>query len=326
MENRVYKFNDSSRFLVTGGAGFIGSNIVEKLLSLGMEVTILDNFSTGKKENIEHLLSNPKLQLIDGDIRNIRDCYEACKDVDYVMHNAALGSVPRSMVDPKTTNDVNITGTLNMLIAAKDNNVKRFIYASSSSVYGDDEHLPKTEDTIGKPLSPYAITKVVNEMYGKIFHNNFNLSTIGLRYFNVFGKNQDANSQYAAVIPNFIKKVISGERPIIWGDGTQTRDFTFVENVVDANIKACLAGEEATGKVFNIATGNRVSIIDLLKEICSIVGVKAMPIFKDWRAGDVMHSFADIERARKVLNYTPQFDFKTGIKKTIDWYKDKLKN
>lgn len=325
MGNGCYNFNENTSFLVTGGAGFIGSNIVEKLLSLGVKVTVLDNFSTGKEENIKHLLSNPNFRLIEGDIRNIDDCNKACKGIDYVLHNAALGSVPRSMSDPKTTNDVNITGTLNMLIASKNNNIKRFIYASSSSVYGDNEDLPKKEDIIGNPLSPYAITKITNEMYGRIFHTSFNLPTIGLRYFNVFGKNQDANSQYAAVIPNFIKKIISGERPVIWGDGTQTRDFTFVGNVVDANIKACLASDEATGIVFNIATGNRVSVLDLLNDICDIMGVKVSPIFKDWRAGDVKHSFANIEKAKKYLNYTPIYDFKAGIRKTIDWYLEKLR-
>ncbi|WIV11201.1 SDR family oxidoreductase [Proteiniborus sp. MB09-C3] len=325
MKNRDYKFYENTRLLVTGGAGFIGSNIAEKLLSLGLEVTILDNFSTGKIENIEHLLSNSKLQLIDGDIRDINDCNKACKDIDYVLHNAALGSVPRSMSDPKTTNDVNISGTLNMLIASKDNNIKRFVYASSSSVYGDNENLPKQEENKGKPLSPYAITKVTNEMYGRIFHDNFKLPTIGLRYFNVFGKNQDFNSQYAAVIPSFIKKIILGESPVIWGDGSQTRDFTFVENVVEANIRACLASDEATGNVFNIATGNRVSILDLLNEICDILEAKVSPIFMDWRAGDVMHSFANIEKAKKLINYTPIYDFKSGIKKTINWYLEKLR-
>ncbi|SCG83249.1 UDP-glucose 4-epimerase [Proteiniborus sp. DW1] len=325
MENNICLFDKGTRFLVTGGAGFIGSNIVEKLLRMGLEVKVLDNFSTGKIENIEHLLSSPKLEIIEGDIRNLGDCIKACRNIDFVLHNAALGSVPRSISDPRTTNDVNITGTLNMLIASRDNNVRRFVYASSSSVYGDDENLPKKEEIVGRPLSPYAITKVTNEMYGKIFHNNFKLSTIGLRYFNVFGKNQDANSQYAAVIPNFIKKIMLGERPIIWGDGTQTRDFTFVENVVEANLKACLASDEATGNVFNIATGNRVSILDLLNEICNIIGVKVSPVFKDWRAGDVMHSFANIEKAKKFLNYTPICDFKTGIRKTIDGYLEKFK-
>lgn len=325
MENGRYDFNDNTSFLVTGGAGFIGSNIVEKLLSLGVKVTVLDNFSTGKEENIKHLISNPKLRLIEGDIRNIDDCNKACRGIDYVLHNAALGSVPRSMSDPKTTNDVNITGTLNMLIASKNNNIKRFIYASSSSVYGDSEKLPKEEEVVGNPLSPYAVTKITNEMYAQIFNNSFSLPTIGLRYFNVFGKNQDINSQYAAVIPNFIKKVISGERPVIWGDGTQTRDFTFVENVVEANIKACLASDEANGMVFNIATGNRVSVLDLLNEICNIIGIKVSPIFKDWRAGDVKHSYANIEKTKKYLNYTPNYDFITGIRKTIDWYLEKLR-
>lgn len=310
MENGNYNFEKNTRFLVTGGAGFIGSNIAEKLLSMGLEVIILDNFSTGKKENIDHLLSNPKLELIEGDIRNLDDCNKACRNIDFVLHNAALGSVPRSISDPRTTNDVNITGTLNMLIASRDNKVKRFVYASSSSVYGDSGSLPKMEETIGSPLSPYAITKVVNELYGKIFHDYFNLPTIGLRYFNVFGKNQDCNSQYAAVIPNFIRKVILGEQPIIYGNGSQTRDFTFVDNVVDANLRACLAREESTGNVFNIAVGNRVSLIDLLNKICSVIEINVSPIFKEWRAGDVMHSYASIEKARTLLNYNPIYDFK----------------
>ncbi len=325
METSDYNFEKNTRFLVTGGAGFIGSNIVEELLSKGLEVIVLDNFSTGKKENIDHLLSNPKLELIIGDIRNSGDCNKACRNIDFVLHNAALGSVPRSISDPRTTNDVNITGTLNMLIASSDNKVKRFVYASSSSVYGNSESLPKMEETIGSPLSPYAITKVVNEMYGRIFHDYFSLPTIGLRYFNVFGKNQDCNSQYSAVIPSFISKVILGEQPIIYGNGSQTRDFTFVGNVVDANLRACLASEESTGNVFNIATGNRVPIIDLLNEICYILGIKTEPVLEEWRIGDVRHSFASIDKARKLLNYYPTFDFHSGLKKTIDWYTKKLK-
>lgn len=324
MKKDNYEFQEGTRFLVTGGAGFIGSNIVERLLDLGLRVRVLDNFSTGKKENIIEFLSNSNFEFITGDIRNIDDCRKACIGIDFVLHNAALGSVPRSMSDPKTTNDVNISGMLNMLITAKDNKVKRFIYASSSSVYGDNKNLPKKEEITGEPISPYAITKITNEMYGKIFNKYFNLPTIGLRYFNVFGKNQNYNSQYAAVIPNFMKNILSREQPTIWGDGTQTRDFTYVENVVDANLKACLARKEAIGHVFNIATGNQVSISALLNEICRILEVEISPAFMEWRKGDVMHSYANIDKARELLDYIPMYSFYEGLRKTINWYLNKL--
>lgn len=314
------KFDKNVKFLVTGGAGFIGSNIVEKLLNLGYFVRILDNFSTGKRKNIEPFLNNPNFELIQGDIRITFDCYKACKGINYVLHQAALGSVPRSIEDPKTTNDVNITGTLNMLIASRDNKVKRFVYASSSSVYGDNNNLPKVENVIGKPLSPYAITKVNNELYSKNFHELYNLPTIGLRYFNVYGKNQDPNSVYAAVIPIFISKLLNNETLVIYGDGEQSRDFTFIENIVNANLKACLANEKALGEVFNIAYGGQITINELYNKISNLLNKNIKPKYECSRKGDVRHSFANIEKAKNLLNYNPQYTIDEGLKKTINWY------
>lgn len=324
MSNKKYRFPNETKFLVTGGAGFIGSNIVEKILELGYKVRVIDNFSTGKEDNIKKFFNNPKFQLIRGDIRNIDICQKACEDIDYVLHQAALGSVPRSIDDPKTTNDVNIIGTLNMMIAARDNKVKRFVYASSSSVYGNEPNLPKIEDRVGKPLSPYAITKKTNELYAKNFYDLYKLPTIGLRYFNVFGKKQDSNSQYAAVIPIFVKKLLNNEAPTIYGDGYQSRDFTYVENVVQANLKACLAGEKAFGEVFNIAYGGRTYLNDLYKKIAELLRKDIEPVYGLPRKGDVRHSNADIGKARELLNYNTEYDINRGLELVIEWYKKNL--
>lgn len=319
-----YSFPKSATFLVTGGAGFIGSNIVEKILNLGYKARVLDNFFTGKEENVSSFYNNPNFHLMKGDIRNIDDCRIACKQVDYVLHQAALGSVPRSIKYPSETNEVNITGTLNMLIAANENKVKRFVYASSSSVYGGDYRLPKIEKRTGIPLSPYAITKKTNEMYGILFFKLYNLETIGLRYFNVYGKKQNPNSYYAAVIPKFIMKLLNNEQPIIHGDGEQSRDFTFIEDVVQANLKACMADKQAVGKVFNIAYGENISLNCLYRKICEILKVNIKPNYGTQRLGDIKHSLADITKAKKLLNYQPKYNIELGLRKTIEWYRKNL--
>ncbi len=321
---KEHPFKKDSSFLVTGGAGFIGSNLVEKILDLGYKVKVLDNFSTGKKRNIEEFLNDSNFELIEGDIRYIATCQQACDRVDYVFHQAALCSVPRSINDPRSTNDVNITGTLNMLIAARDNKVKRIVYASSSSVYGDEPNLPKIEDRVGKPLSPYAITKKVNELYARNFYELYKLPIIGLRYFNVFGKRQDCDSVYSAVIPIFIKKLLSGEAPTINGDGKQSRDFTYVENAVEANLKACLADKVALGEVFNIAYGGRVCLDDLYWKVCKLLEVSIQPVYGPERPGDIKHSDADISKAKKILGYHPEYDVDRGLEKAIEWYKRNL--
>ena len=314
--------------LVTGGAGFIGSNLCEFFVTKGCRnVVCLDNFSTGSKKNIKHLLSKENFELIEGDIRNINDCNKACKDIDYVLHQAALGSVPRSVNDPKTTNDVNISGFLNMLIASRDNNIKRFIFASSSSIYGDSISLPKVENVIGTPLSPYAITKYVNELYAKNFYNLYGLEYIGLRYFNVFGRKQDTNSTYAAVIPKFIKKLINLESPTINGDGTFSRDFTHIDNIIKINLLAIqVENEYAINTIYNAACGRRTSLSKLaeyLKKYLSIYNSKISDISfinGPQREGDIPHSNASIKKAKEKLNYKPKYDFVLGLKKSIDWY------
>ncbi|MGO1369361.1 SDR family oxidoreductase [Senegalia sp. (in: firmicutes)] len=320
-----YNFKKDSKFLVTGGAGFIGSNLVEKILELGYEVNVLDNFSTGKRENLKEFMDNPKFNLIEGDIRNSEDCAKACKGVDYVLHQAALGSVPRSIDDPRTSNDVNITGALNMMIAARDNNVKRFVYASSSSVYGDEPKLPKVEGVEGKLLSPYAITKRVDELYAKNFYDLYNLPTIGLRYFNVFGRRQDPHSTYSAVIPVFVKKLLNNESPTINGDGRQSRDFTYIENVIQANLKACLAEKEAFGEAVNIAYGGRMYLDDLYKKLAELLNKDINPVFGPDRKGDIKHSNADISKAKRLLKYKPKYNIEEGLEQAIDWYKENLK-
>ncbi|GGZ70334.1 SDR family oxidoreductase [Algibacter mikhailovii] len=313
--------------LVTGGAGFIGSNLCETLLSNNIKTVCLDNFSTGKRENIDPFLSDNNFKLVVGDIRNLDDCHKACKDVDYVLHEAALGSVPRSINDPITTNDVNVSGFLNMLVAARDATVKRFVYAASSSTYGDHEALPKVEDVIGKPLSPYAITKYVNELYADIFQKAYGLDTIGLRYFNVFGQRQDPNGAYAAVIPLFVKQFINHESPMINGDGSYSRDFTYIDNVVQMNILALTTNNEtALNTVYNVAYGDRTTLLELtslLKEHLSAFDneIKNIEIkHRENRVGDIPHSLASVDKAKKLLNYTPKYNINDGIKEAVNWY------
>lgn len=318
------------KILVTGGAGFIGSNLCEALLEKNNQVVCLDNFSTGKRENIAPFLKNPTFTLLEGDIRNLNDCINATKNVDFVLHQAALGSVPRSIKDPITSNDVNVSGFLNMLVASRDNGVKRFVYAASSSTYGDSETLPKVEGKIGNPLSPYAITKYVNELYASVFSKTYGLETIGLRYFNVFGKRQDPNGAYAAVIPKLISQFINLESPVINGDGSYSRDFTFIENIVQINLLSLVAGKNAVNKVYNAAFGVRNTLNDLviyLKDNLSILNPeigKVSIIYGDTRVGDIPHSHADISKAKKYLNYKPEFSLQKGLEKSIKWYWENL--
>lgn len=314
----------NSHFTISGVAGFIGSNIAETLLALGAHVTGLDNFSTGKWENILAFESNPAFEIIEGDIQDIDMCLRACKGADFVLHQAALGSVPRSVKDPATSTQVNIDGTLNMMIAAKDCAVKRFVYASSSSVYGDDVRLPKREGNEGNLLSPYAITKATNEKYAKLFHSLYGLETIGLRYFNVFGRYQDPESEYAAVIPKFIGLILKDERPRINGDGMQSRDFTHIENVVHANIGACLAPSNACGQAYNIASGGRVTIIELYNKLCELLDKRIEPFYDRERVGDIKHSNADISAAREKLSYNPKVTFEEGLFRTVMWFRDNM--
>jgi UDP-N-acetylglucosamine/UDP-N-acetylgalactosamine 4-epimerase len=318
------KYSEGSKFLVTGAAGFIGSNLVEAILNLGIEVKGLDNFSTGKRENIELFIDNPRFEFIEGDIRNFETCMDACLGVDFVLHQAAWGSVPRSIEMPLLYEEINIKGSLNMLEASRQNHVKKFVYASSSSVYGDEPNLPKKEGREGNLLSPYALTKRVNEEYAKLYARLFGLDTYGLRYFNVFGKRQNPNGAYAAVIPKFISQILNEERPTINGDGLQSRDFTYIENVIEANLKACLASQEAAGEVYNIAYGGREILIDVYKQLCNALGKNIDPIFGPARKGDVRHSNADISKAIAMLNYQPDWSFEKGILAAIKWYKENL--
>lgn len=315
------------KILVTGGAGFIGSNLCEALLSDGYEVVCLDNFSTGKTENILPFTSHPAFRLQVGDIRNMEDCRQACEGVDYVLHEAALGSVPRSVKDPVTTNDINIGGFVNMLVAARDADVKRFVFAASSSTYGDSASLPKVEDVIGKPLSPYAITKYVNELYADVFARTYGMEYIGLRYFNVFGRRQDPHGAYAAVIPLFVKKLMAHEAPTINGDGTYSRDFTYIDNVIQMNLLAVsTTNPEAVNQIYNTAYGERTNLnelVDALKENLSkhdpeIASIE--PTYGPNRLGDIPHSLASIEKARKLLGYNPQFSMRKGLAACCDWY------
>ena len=322
---------ENSKVLVTGGAGFIGSNLIERLLSQNNEVVCFDNFTTGKRENIVPFLENKNFQLIEGDIRNLDDCKKAAKGVQYILHQAALGSVPRSIADPKTTNDVNISGFLNMLIAARDENVKRFVYAASSSTYGDHSTLPKKEEIIGKPLSPYAVTKYVNELYAKVFSDTYGIETIGLRYFNVFGRQQDPHSTYAAVIPLFVRQLMNKERPTINGDGSHSRDFTYIDNVLQMNqLAATTQNKEALNTVYNTAFGennNLTQLVDRLKEYLSEYDAEiknVVPIYGSERAGDVKHSLASIEKAKTLLGYNPQYNFEKGLKEAVSWYWENL--
>ena len=322
---------DNSKILVTGGAGFIGSNLCEALLEKGNKVICLDNFATGRRDNIENFKENKNFTLIEGDIRKIEDCLNATKGVDYVLHQAALGSVPRSIKDPITSNDVNVSGFLNMLVAARDNGVKRFVYAASSSTYGDSESMPKVEDIIGKPLSPYAITKYVNELYADIFSTTYELETIGLRYFNVFGRKQDPNGAYAAVIPKFVSQLMNGESPVINGDGNYSRDFTYIDNVIQANLLSLVTtNEKAINTVYNVAYGDRNTLNDLmgyLKEYLSEFDSEISTVEVTYgpnRAGDIPHSHASIDKAKDLLSYNPQFTLKKGLKEAVKWYWENL--
>lgn len=309
-----------NKYLVTGGAGFIGSHIVEELVKRGNPVRVIDNFLTGKRENIASFLD--KIEFIKGDIRDIEVCRDVCNGVDFVLHQAALPSVPRSVEDPLTTNEINITGTLNILLAARDAGVKKFVFASSSSIYGDDPRLPKKEGMEGRPLSPYAISKIVGEHYCIVFSRIFGLSTICLRYFNIFGPRQDPYSQYAAVIPLFITKILKKETPTIFGDGEQSRDFTFVSNVVDANILASQT-EDVSGEVFNLACGERMSVNSLAAAINEILNRDITPVHDDPRPGDIKHSFADISKVKEMLKYERLVSFREGLERTILWFKKK---
>lgn len=321
-----------SKILVTGGAGFIGSNLVEHFLEKGHQVVVLDNFSTGHRHNIAQHAKNPNFQLIEGDIRNMDDCVKAVDGVDYVLHQAALGSVPRSIKDPQSSNEVNVTGFLNMLVAARDAKVKRFVYAASSSTYGDSENLPKVEDVIGKPLSPYAITKYVNELYAEIFSKTYGLETIGLRYFNVFGRRQDPNGAYAAVIPLFVRQLMKHESPVINGEGDYSRDFTYIDNVVQMNELAMLTDHlEAVNTVYNTAVGDRTTLNELtsyLKKYLSeydsaIANVEIK--YGPNRQGDIPHSLASVEKAKKILGYQPSHTIGEGLKEAVAWYWKNLK-
>ncbi len=321
-----YHDNDLSQlsFLVTGGAGFIGSNIVEYLLKYGAKkVKVLDNLATGKLSNLDAFKQNPALEFIDGDIRNLETCRLACKGVDYISHQAALGSVPRSIKEPENTNAVNVDGFVNMLIAAKDANVKRFVYASSSSVYGDEKSLPKVEDKIGNPLSPYAVSKYTNELYGRVFQSVYGLQITGLRYFNIFGPRQDPNGEYAAVIPLFVSRIMKRETVFIDGDGEQTRDFTFVENAVQANVRAMLTPDAgAAGQVYNIAVGQNYSVNTLYTNIQKLLASDHAATYRETRKGDIRNSLADISKAQKLLSYNPQFYFDKGLALTVDYFKE----
>lgn len=318
------KFEKDEVFLVTGGAGFIGSNLCEALLDIGCKVRCLDDLSTGKQENVEMFLDNVNYEFIKGDIRNLDTCMKACKGVSYVLNQAAWGSVPRSIEMPLLYEEINIRGTLNMMEASRKNCVKKFVYASSSSVYGDEPHLPKQEGREGNLLSPYALTKRVDEEYGNIYTKLYGLDTYGLRYFNVFGRRQDPNGAYAAVIPKFIKQLLKGETPTINGDGKQSRDFTYIENIIEANLKACKASKEAAGQAFNIAFGSREYLIDIYYELCKALDKDVEPIFGPDRAGDIKHSNADINKAKTLLGYDPSYSFEAGIQMAIAWYKENL--
>ena len=324
MSYKDVKLPEKSTILVTGGAGFIGSNICEALLNMGHTVRCLDDLSTGKQANVDIFLDNPNYTFIKGDIRDLDTCLKATEGVDYVSNQAAWGSVPRSIKYPLLYEEINIKGTLNMMEASLKNGVKRFVYASSSSVYGDEPNLPKREDRIGNVLSPYALTKKVCEEYGRLYNNLYGLETVGFRYFNVFGRRQDPDGAYAAVIPKFVKSLINNEAPTINGDGKQSRDFTYVDNVIEANLKGMIAPKEACGEAYNIAYGGQEYLIDLYNEICKLLGKDIKPNYGPDRPGDIKHSNADISKARKLLGYDPEYSFADGIKLAIDWYKANL--
>lgn len=324
MGYKELSFDKNSLFLVTGGAGFIGSNLCEAITDMGYRVRCLDDLSTGKIENVNRLNDRENYTFIKGDIRDPDTCLKACEGVDFVLNQAAWGSVPRSIEMPLFYEEVNIRGTLNMMEAARQQGVKKFVYASSSSVYGDHPVLPKVEGQEGNLLSPYALTKRVDEEYGKLYKKLYGLDTYGLRYFNVFGRHQDPDGAYAAVIPKFIKLLINDQVPTINGDGRQSRDFTYIDNVIEANLRACLAPSEAAGEAFNIAYGAREYLIDIYYDLCKALNKNIEPSFGPDRKGDIRHSNADISKARKLLGYDPEYDFERGIALAIDWYKANL--
>ncbi len=322
----------NQKILVTGGAGFIGSNLCEFLLQKENKVVCLDNFATGRMENIEGLLPNPNFTLIVGDIRNLEDCHKAAAGVDYILHEAALGSVPRSINDPITSNEVNVSGFLNILVAARDAKVKKLVYAASSSTYGDSEAMPKVEDNIGRPLSPYAITKYVNELYADIFFKSYGLNTIGLRYFNVFGRKQDPNGAYAAVIPKFVMQLVKHESPVVNGDGNYSRDFTYIDNVIQMNILALATDNpHAMNTIYNTACGDQTTLNELIKALkkylaqydSKIASIEV--VYGANRAGDIPHSMASIDKAKRLLGYQPEYSMMDGLKHVVDWYWHHLK-
>ncbi len=317
-------FPKGSKFLVTGSAGFIGSNLVEAILNLGYKVRGLDDFSNGKKENVDEFKDNPNYEFIEGTILDPDTCDAACKDIDFILHQAAWGSVPRSIEMPLIYEEINIKGTLNMMESARKNGVKKFVYASSSSVYGDEPNLPKKEGIEGNVLSPYALTKKVNEEYGRLYSKLYGLDTYGLRYFNVFGRRQNPDGAYAAVIPKFIKLLLNDDKPTINGDGRQSRDFTYIENVIEANLKACNASSEAAGQAYNVAFGGREYLIDIYEGLCNALGKDIEPNFGPERKGDIKHSNASISKAKEMIGYDPDWSFERGIEAAIDWYKRNL--
>lgn len=324
MSYKQLKFPKDSQFLVTGGAGFIGSNLCEAILGMGYRVRCLDDLSTGKQSNVDIFLDSPGYEFIKGDIKDLDTCMRACEGVDYVLNQAAWGSVPRSIEMPLFYSLNNIQGTLNMLEAARQKGVRKFVYASSSSVYGDEAHLPKNEGTEGNLLSPYAVTKRCDEEWARQYTMHYGLDTYGMRYFNVFGRRQDPEGAYAAVLPKFIRQLLAGERPTINGDGRQSRDFTYIDNVIEANLKACLAPHEAAGQAYNIAYGGREFLIDIYHTLAKALGRDIEPIFGPDRPGDIKHSNADISKARRLLGYDPEYDFARGLSEAIEWYKANL--
>ncbi len=317
-------FPKETVFLVTGGAGFIGSNLCEAIMKKGCRVRCLDDLSTGKMENIEALMRDKRFEFIKGDVKELTTCMDACENVDFVLHQAAWGSVPRSIEMPIFYCANNICGTLNMLEAARVKGVRKFVYASSSSVYGDEPNLPKKEGIEGNLLSPYAVTKRCDEEWAKQYTRHYGMDTYGLRYFNVFGRRQDPDGAYAAVIPRFIRMLLNGEQPVINGDGRQSRDFTYIENVIEANLKACAAGKDAAGEAYNIAYGGREYLIDVYYSLRDALGVTTEPIFGPERAGDIRHSNADISKAKEMLGYDPEWSFERGIREAIEWYRMNL--
>lgn len=320
MKTQTEEFSREATFLVTGGSGFIGSNLCEKLLARGYKVRCLDNLSTGFRENVEIFFDNKNYEFIEGDICDYETCLKACASADYVLHQAAWGSIPRSLKAPLFYVKNNILGTANMLEAARQNKIKKFVYASSSTVYGDSPVFTRKEGKEGQLLSPYAVTKLTNEQYARLYSLHFGLDTYGLRYFNVFGRRQNPDGEYAAVIPKFIKSLIKGEAPTIYGDGHQSRDFTYVDNIVEANLKACQASSEIAGNVFNVGCGELRSLLEIYAIISEQLEKNILPKFADARAGDIRHSMADISKARNLLGYSPKYDFERGIKLTVDWY------